>query len=141
MASSLPTLARRVAVPAPRLRHLALLALIAAATLAAPASAQPWSRSIDGVDFGWEDSGGTHYEYAWAAATDETIAELGARSVTSIACRALTRDARQFTKLCEQLVRPAVDYVIATEWASTANTGHWIKFYPHVSPYVFHGSY
>jgi hypothetical protein len=124
-----------------RLRRLALLALIASAISAAPASASTWQQSLDGVTFGWEDRPGTQYDHAWASATDQTLEQLGARAVTDLACRAVTKDAPRFTTVCEDLVRPVVSLVIDTVWGDTAGKGHWVEYYPHLSPWVFHGKF
>jgi hypothetical protein len=92
-----------------------------------PASAE----SIGGVEFGWVDSHGTQTEYAWARASDATLAEIGVSTATSLACRAVTEDLPHFTRLCKSLVEPFVVGLISRERLWPHNGGHWVRFYPH----------
>jgi hypothetical protein len=120
-----------------RLGHLSLLAVVAALLAPTPASAS-WRANVEGVEFGWTNTFGTQTEYAWARASDATLARLGASTATTLACRAVTYDVPRFAFLCGHLVRPWVSWWINSEGWS--NRSHWVAFYPHVPPYLWHGS-
>jgi hypothetical protein len=111
-----------------------------AGAAATPASANSWGARVDGVEFGWVDSYGRQTEFAWAQASDATLAQLGASRVTSLACRAITDDAPFFAFTCQQLVKPWVNYWIGSE-QGWVNHGHWVRFYPHASTRFWHGSW
>lgn len=122
-----------------RTGRISLLGVIASVLIAAPASAS-WRANVEGVEFGWVDNHGTQTEYAWGRASDATLARLGASAVTSLACRAVTVDVPRFAPFCRRLVKPWVSWWINSE-PGWSNHGHWVAFYPHVPPYLWHGSF
>jgi hypothetical protein len=118
---------------------MAILAGVTAGVTAAPASAS-WQASIERVEFGWTNTYGRQTEYAWAQASDATLAQLGTNRVASLACRAVAEDVPFFTLLCEHLIKPSISSWINSEprWI---HHGHWVRFYPYESPHLWYGSY
>jgi hypothetical protein len=134
---------RRLRSPLLRVRLLALGCIVGLALTAgvnaAPASAS-WSNTLEGVEFGWVNTYGRQAEYAWARASDATLAHLGASRATVLACRAVTEDVPLLTLACEHLVKPWVSSWINSEPRWTHH-GHWVEFYPHKSPHLWYSSY
>lgn len=112
---------------------------ITAAVNAVPASAS-WSQTLDGVEFGWVNTYGRQTEYAWARASDATLAQLGASRAASLACRAITEDVAILALACEHEVKRYVNSWIDSESLWTQH-GHWIEFYPYKSPHLWYSSY
>ncbi|HTA34548.1 MAG TPA: hypothetical protein VK721_14105 [Solirubrobacteraceae bacterium] len=118
---------------------MAILTGAAATTGAAPAAASVQG-NIEGIEFGFENRNGPETEYLWAAASNATLEELGAKRVTGVACRAVTDDVPPLTLLCKELVAPLV-----RSWINTghgrADHGHWVAYYPHLKPHFQHGRF
>jgi hypothetical protein len=108
---------------------------VLAGMTAAPAVA--WEETVSGVRFGWNEEYGRQAEYAFAEASDATLANLGAGEITRLACKALTDDI-PVAFLCKELVKPFVNGWIDSEFADD-NHGHWVEFYPHEHNHVRHG--
>jgi len=117
---------------------LAGIALVFAVPLiaASPASANTpsnWSRTYDGVEFGWTN------DHAWAIASYATSITLGSGEIASLACNAVSDGG--FGPICSYVVEQVLAPLLSGKPRLT-NHGIWVAYYPsYPSGYVTKGTY
>jgi len=127
------------------------VAALAVGLFASPASAANtradranYYYTIAGVDFGWYNPHeGSRFEYAWIRARDSTLWSDGASLVSNRVCSyVFTRYFPEFFFLkvpCEFAVKLAVNAWLEYH-PDYYYRGVAVRWYPHVSPYLFYTS-